>query len=167
MNPQEKGCEAEGNCETTLKARDYFVAGAALAAGAALGAAVMYLADPDRGRTRRSRLEERAAKAARRSGRAIASRAEDLLNRAEGVIAQARAALGCDAHVDDAVLADRVRSRIGHVTEHAHEIQTEAKNGLVTLRGSVSRAEEHRVVAEIRAVAGVERVRDLLVRKAA
>jgi len=167
MNPHEKSFEADENCACTLSTREYFLAGAALTAGVALGAAVMYLADPDRGRSRRSRLEDQALRAARRSGRAINRQAEDLLHRAEGVFAQARTAMGGDTHVDDDVLADRVRSHIGHVTEHAHRIQTQAKNGLVTLRGMVSRAEEHKLLAEVRAVPGVEDVRDLLVRKAA
>ena len=126
----------------------------------------MYLADPDRGRSRRSRLEEQALRAARRSGRAINRKAEDLLHRAEGVFAQARTSL-CETHVDDVVLADRVRSHIGHVTQHGGNIQTEAKNGTVTLRGTLSRSDDQRLMEAVRAVPGVENVRDLLVRKLA
>ena len=137
-----------------------------MAAGAAFGAACMYLFDPSRGKTRRARIEEKARRAARRGGYEMTRRAEDVLNRAKGAVAEARAGLAGAGCADDELIADRVRSRMGHVTEHAEHIQTQVNRGVVSLRGTVSRAEKHRLVEEARAVPGVKRVQDLLVSRA-
>jgi osmotically-inducible protein OsmY len=133
-------------------------------AGAALGATVMYFCDPHRGRARRADLEQKAARAARQGGHEIAKKAEDLLNRAKGAVAKADAALErSEEVVDDDVIADRVRSGMGHITEHASAIQTEVVNGVVALRGTVSPDKHRNLVDEILAVPGVKGVRDLLV----
>lgn len=136
-----------------------------LAAGAAVGAAAMYLFDPIRGKARRARIQEKAASAVRRGGYEMTGRAEDVLNRAKGAVAKARASLA-RAGGDDELIADRVRSRMGHVTEHADHIETQVVRGVVSLRGTVSRAERHRLVEEARGVPGVKRVQDLLVSRA-
>jgi hypothetical protein len=70
----------------TLAGREYWIAGLSLASGAALGAVTMYLCDPNRGRARRARLQQKAAGAAKWSGRALSGNAEDLLDRAKGAV---------------------------------------------------------------------------------
>lgn len=137
-----------------------------LAAGTVCGAAVMYLFDPLRGRARRARIEEKAVSTARRGGYEVARRAEDVLNRAKGAVAKARASLAGSGGADDELIADRVRSRMGHVMEHADHVETKVTRGVVSLRGTVSRAEKRRLVEEARGVPGVRRVQDLLVSRA-
>jgi hypothetical protein len=50
------------------------------------GALLMYLFDPDRGRGRRSRLTDQLTSKANRLGKAAGSKAQDLRNRAQGVM---------------------------------------------------------------------------------
>lgn len=158
-NPQ-KCCEAEGNCAPTGTAREYWIAGLAVASGAALGAVTMYFFDPNRGRTRRARLQEKAASAARRSGHEVAGRTADLLNRARGVAAKAGASIACCEELDDDVLAARVQSHMGHVTRHVHDIQAEVKDGAVTLQGTLPDDEKQRLIAEVCRIPGVRKVLD-------
>jgi hypothetical protein len=60
-----------------------------LLGGIGIGAALMYLFDPDRGRGRRARLGDQIAGTANRLGDAAGSKARDLRNRAQGIIHEA------------------------------------------------------------------------------
>jgi len=60
--------------------------------GIGLGAGLMYLLDPDRGRRRRALMRDKTLSAWRRTGRAIRGTACDLGNRARGIVAEANAA---------------------------------------------------------------------------
>jgi osmotically-inducible protein OsmY len=162
MNSQEKQCEAEGNCGAIARKR--WIAGVSMMAGAALGATVMYFCDPHRGKARRGELRQKAASAARQGGHELEKTTEDLLNRAKGAVAKAGAAFERSEEViDDDVIAERVRSHMGHITERASDIQTEVVSGITTLRGTVSPDKHRHLVDEVLAVPGVKGVRDLLV----
>src|SRR6187549_3278845 len=67
------------------------------AGGALLGAGLMALFDPNRGRRRRVVLRDKAAGAAGAVGTAAGKTWRDLRNRAGGVAARGRALLGRDA----------------------------------------------------------------------
>ena len=162
MNREERQCEAEGNCGKAD--RGNWGAGVSMMAGAVLGAAVMYFCDPHRGSARRAELQQKAAGAARQGGRELAKKTEDLLNRAKGAVAKADAAFErSEEFVDDEVLAERVRSHMGHIVEHASDIQTEVVSGVVALRGTVAPDKHRHLVDEILAIPGVNGIRDLLV----
>ncbi|HUA84842.1 MAG TPA: BON domain-containing protein [Bryobacteraceae bacterium] len=140
------------------------LSGLSLIAGAVLGATLMYFCDPHRGKTRRAELQQKGAGAARQAAHELAKRAEDLLNRAKGLVAEVEAAMECgEQTVDDSLIADRVRSHLGHVTEHASAIETAVVNGIVVLRGTISSDKKRAVVDEVLSVPGVKGIRDLLV----
>lgn len=65
----------------------------ALLAGIGLGAALMYLLDPERGRTRRALLRDKVVSLSNQTGDALGKTARDLRNRAQGVIAEAGSAI--------------------------------------------------------------------------
>jgi len=163
MNTQEKRCEAEGNCGKEAIARDRWIAGISMVAGAAVGATVMYFCDPHRGKARRAELQQKAGGVARQAGHEVAIKADDLLNRAKGVVAKADAAFErCEETIDDDVVAERVRSHLGHITERASDIETEVVIGVVALRGTVSPDKHRHLVDDILTVPGVKGIRDLL-----
>src|SRR5690349_8803271 len=54
--------------------------------GAAIGAGLMYLFDPDMGRRRRAEIRDRAVRAWNDTGDAIEAKTHDLSNRAKGVL---------------------------------------------------------------------------------
>lgn len=60
--------------------------------------------------------------------------------------------------VDDRVLAERVRSRLGPVVPHPQAIDVEASSGQVTLRGWLPPTETDRVLRAVVRVAGVRAV---------
>ncbi|HEX8651593.1 MAG TPA: hypothetical protein VF708_12195 [Pyrinomonadaceae bacterium] len=64
-----------------------------LLGGIGLGALLMYLFDPDRGRGRRARLNDQLTSKVNRLGEAAESKARHLRNRAQGVIHEARSIL--------------------------------------------------------------------------
>jgi hypothetical protein len=64
-----------------------------LLSGAALGAALAYVLDPDAGRRRRARLSDAMTSATRRTGRRLRARGRHLSNRARGLRAETRRVL--------------------------------------------------------------------------
>lgn len=86
-------------------------------AGAVLGAALMYLFDPDRGRQRRALLRDKAASGLNSVRAAAAVTQRDLWNRASGLIAELWAQL-TSGPVPDDVLLRRIRSHLGRVVSH-------------------------------------------------
>lgn len=65
---------------------------AALLSGIGIGAGLMYLLDPERGRQRRAIARDKAVALANKTGDAVARRSRDIGNRAKGVAAEVRSA---------------------------------------------------------------------------
>lgn len=61
--------------------------------GLGLGAAAMYLFDPEGGRRRRAMIRDKATSANRRTQRVIRGRAKDISNRAKGLLHETRSTL--------------------------------------------------------------------------
>src|SRR5437773_2679440 len=125
--------------------------------GAAIGAGIMYLVDPDGGRRRRALLRDQLVSAGHKTTDAVGATSRDVTNRARGVVAELRGRLRRE-HVGDDVLRERVRARIGSVVGHAGAIETHVSDGRVTLRGPVLREEVERLLRRVRGVRGVEEV---------
>ncbi len=123
--------------------------------GAALGATVMYLLDPDKGRRRRAIARDKARSVLTHAQERAAKSARDLGHRVEGVRARARQAFERAPAPDDLVLIERVRSRIGRVVSHPHAIQIGARDGRVTLSGPILTGEVQALLDAVRSVPGV------------
>jgi hypothetical protein len=132
----------------------------ALTAGLGAGAGLMYFFDPKRGRSRRRRVIGEVSSLLHKDEHKLEKRGKDLLNRARGVVSKAAAVLSPEEHVSDEVLAERVRSHMGHLISNPHEIHVHAANGVIRVEGNLSHAERHRLHKEIEAVAGVRCVHD-------
>ncbi|MER7618283.1 BON domain-containing protein, partial [Nonomuraea wenchangensis] len=131
---------------------------AVTAAGAfCAGAAVAYLCDPVRGRSRRARARDKAAHATHklRDGLGVLSR--DLSNRSRGLAAAVRYRFS-GRSVDDRVLHERVRAELGRHVSHSHAVDVLVHDGIVTLAGDVLAAEDERARRAIRRVPGVRGV---------
>lgn len=138
----------------------------ALFVGLGVGAALMYLLDPDRGTRRRHLAAAQTRKALRRGGRELHDVAEDVKNHTRGKLVEARKRMR-DEFVDDAVLVERVRAELGHKVEQARNIQVTAENGNVILSGTASTAEIERAAEVACHVRGVQCVENQLVPAAA
>ena len=128
---------------------------------AGLGAGLMYLFDPNRGKRRRAVLRDRFASGVHRSADIFDKAGRDLRNRAHGLSSSARC-LFDGREADDEILVARVRSRIGRATSHPGAIDVDVKNGHVTLLGHVLREEEEWVLASARATPGIRSVETAL-----
>src|SRR5882762_3565758 len=105
--------------------------------GAAIGAGIMYLLDPDGGRRRRALLRDQLVSAGHKTSDAVGATSRDVTNRARGVVAELRG---------------RLRR------EHVGAIETHVSDGRVTLRGPVLSEEVERLLRRVRGVRGVEEV---------
>ena len=130
---------------------------AALVGGIGLGAALMYLFDPDRGRDRREVIRDKAESAANKAGDYAGKMSRDIRNRAYGVVAETKSMFRQE-EVTDELLLDRVRSKLGHYPAQAGTIDVTANNGIVSLRGSILAKEVPRVLRAVRFIRGVKSI---------
>jgi hypothetical protein len=125
--------------------------------GAAIGAGIMYLLDPDGGRRRRALVRDQLVSAGHRASDAVGAKSRDMTNRARGVVAELRGRLRRE-EVGDDVLRERVRARIGSVVGHAGALEAHVSDGTVTLRGPVLHDEVERLLRRVKSVRGVGEV---------
>jgi osmotically-inducible protein OsmY len=131
--------------------------GIVLLSGVGIGAGLMYVFDPDRGKRRRALMRDKVEATSHRVVEKAGKLKRDLQNRAEGLVAETKAILKHEGVPDD-VLVDRVRSKIGRFTSHPGAIQVEADNGMVTLRGPLLESEKDKLMRAVRLVRGVKDV---------
>jgi uncharacterized membrane protein len=127
----------------------------------ALGATLMYYLDPQAGRRRRALLRDQLAHAGRllREGRRVTAR--DVVNRAQGVWAEATRWLRAEPG-SDAELVERVRAKLGRVVSHPHGLRVSASEGRVELTGPILAREVDTLLECVRRVSGVREVHDRL-----
>ena len=131
--------------------------GVALVGGLGLGAALMYIFDPDRGKRWRALIRDKVEAAGTKLSDTADKMQRDLRNRAYGVVAEAKSIFRHDEVTDD-VLVDRVRSRLGRIPVHIGAFDVTAREGVVTLRGQILADELPRVLRAARFVRGVKEI---------
>lgn len=129
----------------------------ALITGVGLGAGVMFLLDPDRGKRRRALLRDKAIRASRVGSCTVGKISRDLRNRAVGVASEIRAGL-TERNVPDSVLVDRVKSRLGRYPVHDRSITVMAREGTIRLSGDVLATEVDTLLSAASQVRGVKDV---------
>jgi hypothetical protein len=129
----------------------------AVLTGLGLGAGLMYFLDPERGRRRRALVRDRVAHTARIGEDAIEATGRDVAHRASGATARLRGMRHREP-VDDRVLAERVRAKLGRYVSHPRAIDVDAFDGRVTLRGPILKAEVKRLLKKINRIPGVTEV---------
>lgn len=131
--------------------------GLTFGAGLGLGTGLMFLLDPDRGRRRRALLRDKCVSAAKKTGEGFEVTARDLRNRTQGIVTDLQSRFSSEP-VDDAVLVDRVRAKLGRVVSHPGAIQVTAHSGNVTLSGPVLTAEVPELLMCVNRIHGVNEV---------
>jgi len=134
--------------------------------GAAVGAAAMYVFDPDRGHRRRVMFRDRSRSALRHeyrhANRAVRQKVVDTENRIEGAVIRARG--GGRFHPEsDVDLREHLRQVIATVDFSTKDVNVEAVKGVATLRGQVETVQQqNRLIVEVEGVPGVVSVRSYL-----
>jgi osmotically-inducible protein OsmY len=129
----------------------------AMLMGLGIGAGLMYLLDPERGRRRRVLVRDKVVRATNVAADAMGATGRDVAHRATGAAARLRRALS-PAPVDDTILAERVRAQLGRWVSHPRAIEVESRDGVVTLRGPVLQREVPRLLSAVERVRGVRDV---------
>ncbi len=127
----------------------------------AVGAGLMYLFDPDRGKRRRALLRNQAGHFGRIAADAAGKTRRDVRNHLLGVVAELESSFRT-GEVGDDILAARVRSKLGRVVSHPSAIAVKAVDGVVSLSGPILDSEQHPLLESIVAIHGVKNIENLL-----
>jgi gas vesicle protein len=135
-----------------------------LALGALVGAAIAYLFDPQNGRRRRAMLRDRSGAFVRQGGRKTAGMGKAVAAEAYGASQKVQHLKEKPREYDDATLAQKVQSEIFRDADIPKgQINVNAEDGIVVLRGEVERPElMEELVERTRKVNGVREVQNLL-----
>ena len=120
--------------------------------GFVLGVAAARFLDPRAGARRRAEVVQKSVHAAHKAADAAGKSSRDLRNRSRGLW---HAIFAPEGPVDDAVLVERVRSRLGRVCSHPGALEVSAAGGCVVLRGPVLASEYKQIVEAAACVGGV------------
>lgn len=129
--------------------------------GAALGGAAMYFFDPDRGRRRRALVRDKTVSATHCARDFVDAGTRDLKHRGSALTGRVKSAF-IRRPATDQVLAERVRSVMGHHVGHPGAIDVYASGGKVTLNGSILAHEHDELIEAISAAHGVTDIVDEL-----
>jgi len=130
---------------------------------AALGAAAMYVLDPNKGRRRRAVFRDKTLSSLTNITHLAQVSARDIGHRVQGLGATALRLLNGRDATDDLVLIERVRAKMGRVVSHPHAIQIGACAGRITLSGPIVAGEAGPLLDAVRSVWGVSGIDDHLV----
>lgn len=133
--------------------------------GAGIGAGAAYLADPDRGKARRTQLSDQATARAREVSEDLQKKAKMTADRARGeAIEKTKDALPEDVPDDPKLLQDRVKSEVfGHRDDVQDVVLKVEAPGTVALKGTVPNSESERdLLSKVAEVEGVVDVRSEL-----
>src|SRR5262249_52150058 len=124
-----------------------------LLGGVGLGAGLMFLLDPDRGKRRRAWMRDKCVTLAAESQRGLHKTARDFRHRLSGLVANLKS-IGRKDEVPDEVVAGRVRSKLGRLVSHPGSIDVGVFQGCVTLRGLVLASDLEDLLSGVSAVKG-------------
>lgn len=122
-----------------------------------LGALLMYYLDPEQGRRRRALAGDKVKSAGKEMSHMADVAARDATNRGRGLAARMRSGLRRD-DVDDATLAQRVRSRIGRCVSNPGAIDVSVHDGTVQLSGPILKTEMKSLMSAVWSTRGVQNV---------
>jgi uncharacterized membrane protein len=125
--------------------------------GAGAGSALTYLLDPMQGRRRRKMAGDKLLHSTYAAQDTMGAAERDVENRARGWKARARSRFRHE-EVDDVVLEERVRSKLGRVASHPGSIHVVAQEGWITLTGDVLAGEAEHIAKSIQSVKGAQGV---------
>jgi gas vesicle protein len=126
------------------------------AGGAIVGARLMYLFDPDRGRSRRVRLRDKAVRAFHLLGRQGNKQIRNVGNHLIGRLYELRSSIrDRSSEISDDILLDRVRAQLGRDVRHLRMLDFRVENGCVVVEGPALRGEAHRIRERLQKTRGV------------
>lgn len=132
-----------------------------LMSAAGVGAGLMFLFDPGRGKRRRAMGCNKILHAAKVAGAVTGKTGRDVRNHVVGVLAEL-GALFRTRDVSEDVVKARVRSKLGRVVSHPSAIEVKSVNGSIILSGPILAGEEHPLLESVAVIPGVKNIENLL-----
>jgi uncharacterized membrane protein len=121
--------------------------------------AAAYFLDRENGRDRRERFARKAKHLAKAMVDETALGVRDSQHRLFGTAREAWLAFRHE-HLDDRVLVERIRSRMGRIVSHPHKIHVASDEGTVTLWGQLPPREAGTLIHTVTGMRGVKEIRD-------
>jgi uncharacterized membrane protein len=135
--------------------------GLRLMSAAGVGAGLMYLFDPERGKRRRALWRNKMTHATRLASEVTGKTQRDLRNHLLGAFAEVES-LFKTREVSDDVLEARVRSRLGRIVSHPSAVEVKVVNGLIILSGPILADEVHPLLESVTGIHGVKNIENRL-----
>jgi uncharacterized membrane protein len=126
-----------------------------------VGAGLMYLFDPDRGKRRRVEIGNKAKHINRIAADASVKTGRDVRNHLLGAVSQLESLVRHENVADDTLQA-RVRSKLGRIVSHPHAIEVKVADGVVRLSGPIFTDEAHPLLDCVVAIRGVRNIENCL-----
>lgn len=127
-----------------------------LVGGAAIGAGLMYILDPNRGRARRSMLRERGIRAVhiaqREANKQLRNAGNHLVGRMREIKSSVRHR---SSDISDDIVLDRVRAQLGRDIRHMRMLDFTVQDGCVIVAGPALRGEAEKIRRRLRKTRGV------------
>jgi osmotically-inducible protein OsmY len=130
--------------------------GVALAGAAGVGAGLMYMLDPDRGKDRRTVLRETVDRTARKTADEIGTASRNVGKKIKDITVNAKSSF--KRQPADDVLLKRVGTAVGKILANPRLIGVTINQGLTTLTGEVAEHELPRVLEKVSRIPGVKAV---------
>jgi len=131
--------------------------------GTAIGAVGMYFFDPKGGNRRRALMRDKTARADRLLMQFFDKRSRDVWNRVYGAYVELRMAWReREMGIDNDILVERIRSKLGRVCSHPKLVNIQVRNGHVWLTGLALKREIPRVYQIVKSVRGIHSVSNAL-----
>jgi uncharacterized membrane protein len=134
----------------------------AIVSSLGIGAGLMYIFDPDRGKRRRADVRNKARHLVNKADDGIGKTSRDLANRFSGIVAEAESLFFPRAKPIKQVLIARVRSKLGRIVSHPSSIEVKADDGRVILSGPILANEVEGLLDHVSAISGVVSVENRL-----
>jgi hypothetical protein len=132
--------------------------------GIGIGAGLMFMLDPVKGRRRQALVRDKLIRVGHALGDlpVVAGNAgEQVWDRTRGIALETRARLEKES-VPDEILTERVRAAIGRVASHPRALMVNANGGVVTLSGPILVDEVDQLLGTVEGVRGVVGVENRL-----
>ena len=130
------------------------------AAALAVGVGAMYLLDPTDGARRRAMIRDKASHWLSETGHFFRATGKHLRNRSRGMAHEAQSMFQRD-EVSDQQLAERIRSRIGHLGQQS-TVHVATFNGRATITGRCTPSDVDALLTTVQGTPGVSSIVNLL-----
>ena len=135
--------------------------GLTFAAGLGVGTGLIYVLDPQLGKRRRALLRDKLVWLQRKTGDCVEVTARDLSNRASGIAASIQSKFTSE-EVNDDILVERVRAKLGRIVSHPAAIEVMSQAGNVRLSGPILAEEVEDLLSCLKRIPGVKEVNNNL-----